>query len=114
MREICLEGELYIHEEDHLAVLAEKDRTIEGIVRDRDNLLNCSARETEKIAALRVTLQESCQILAEGIKVVEGLEAKITALQEREKVLIQRLQSHGDVETDKEEALRGEEVKDVK
>jgi len=30
-------------------------------------------------------------------------------LQKREKVLIQRLQSHGDIETDKEEALRGKE-----
>jgi len=39
---------------------------------------------------------------------------QIAALQEREKVLIGRLQSHGDVETDREDALRGEEVKDVK
>ena len=33
-------------------------------------------------------------------------------LQKREKVLIKRLQSHGDVETDREESLRDGEVKD--
>ena len=40
---------------------------------------------------------------------VQYLVDEIATLQEREKVLIERLQSHGDVETDKEEALRGEE-----
>ena len=42
----------------------------------------------------------------------EKLKEQITALQEREKVLILRLQSHGDIATDREEALWGEEVKD--
>jgi len=39
------------------------------------------------------------------------LSRQITALQERERVLIDRLHTHGDVETDKEEALRGGEEK---
>jgi len=40
---------------------------------------------------------------------VKEKEERIAALQERERVLIGRLRSYGDVETDKEEALRGEE-----
>ncbi len=55
------------------------------------------------------TIQEGCQIIAEGLKVVEGLEGLIAALQERERILIGRLQAHGDIETDWEEALRGDE-----
>ena len=41
---------------------------------------------------------------------IEHLEGQIAAMQERERVLIGRLRSYGDVETGKEEALRGGEV----
>lgn len=36
---------------------------------------------------------------------------QIATLKEREKILIARLHTHGDIETNKEEALRGEEMK---
>jgi len=40
---------------------------------------------------------------------IEHLEKQIASLQERERTLIGRLQAHGDIETDREETLRGGE-----
>ena len=49
--------------------------------------------------------------LPAAIVLIQGQLQQIASLQEREKVLIGRLHTHGDIETDKEDALRGEEVK---
>jgi len=63
----------------------------------------------EQISALTILLGEKEVRIAEVDRDYADASGRIVALQEREKVLIQRLQSHGDIETDKEEALRGGE-----
>ena len=50
-----------------------------------------------------------CELLVEKCAEITKQEDQIAALKERERILIGRLRSHGDVETDREEALRGGE-----
>ena len=61
-----------------------------------DQCLNCNHfNRPDMCIEVRCTIKESWYVLY--------LSQQITALQERERVLIGRLQSHGDVEIDKEE-----------
>ena len=90
----------YILYADHLAALAEKDKV---------------AKTVEKMWLKRVTEYEA---VIKGLKykgleiceIMKGQTRQIATLQERERTLIGRLQAHGDIETDKEEALRGGEA----
>ena len=78
------------------------------------NAIPCATCALEQIAALEAERDDQKDTI-NNLTVRWGKAVREAAanarLQKREKVLIQRLQSHGDIETDKEEALRGKEVK---
>ena len=119
----------YILDADHLAALAEKDMEhgnqliqLEKIANEvlngyKDKVVMLKA-EKEKLQKAYFDRGQEILDLETAVKVfqddtamrkthIEHLEKQIAFLQEREKVLIGRLRSYGDVETYREEALRG-------
>jgi len=84
--------------EENAALLKKLERSNDAWIRGR-----------EEIADLKTAVKVFQDDTAMRKFHIEHLEGQIAALQERERILIGRLRSHGDVETDREEALRGEE-----
>ena len=99
------DGEYYLVLEVD-AALAEKE--VEITVQ-KLQIIAMSTEITEKEEQIAALQQEQEECIAEIDTIQELAIEEIAALQKRERVLIDRLQSHGDVETDKEEALRGGE-----
>jgi len=123
-------------EADHLAALAEKDEQLRRARKSETTWLTAYQEKVrgmeEQIAALKedfeamartagLQAEEIATLTAErdnqkdtinNLIVRWGKAVRENAqLKKREKVLIQRLQSHGDVETDREETLRSGEEK---
>jgi len=85
------------------------DRSLEIRHEELRNRLDRIIRLLERL--LEIKEGEYKKLLLHYNAVTKELTEQIASLQERERVLIGRLRSYGDVETYREEALRGKEEK---
>jgi len=81
------------------------DRSLEIRHEELRNRLDRIIRLLERL--LEIKEGEYKKLLLHYNAVTKELTEQIASLQERERVLIGRLRSYGDIETDREEALRG-------